>query len=109
MVGSGGVLAEITKDVAFRAPPLTREDVVEMLGELKCNALLDGYRGAAKADRPALEAAILRLAEVFEANPQISEIDVNPLIVLPEGQGVRAVDCLVVLKPCDQAGKATDA
>ncbi len=104
-MGSGGILAEMIGDITFRAPPVGRDDVAQMIDELKCAQLIEGYRGAPRADRAELEAAILRLSAVFAASPQIREFDINPLTVLPEGQGVRAVDCLVVQDQSDQSSE----
>ena len=70
-----------------------------MIGELKGSALLQGFRGRAKADVVALAAAIVAFSEmVLELDGRLVEAEINPLFVLPEGQGVRAGDGLAVLR-----------
>jgi len=92
-VGAGGVLVEMFQDVSFRLLPVTPAVVEAMLGELKSSVLLDGYRGAAPADRAALVAAVCTIGGFFlEKRSWLREIEVNPLTVLTAGRGVRAVD-----------------
>ena len=92
-VGAGGVLVELFRDVAFRLLPVTPAIVEAMLGEVKSAALLDGYRGAPPADMAALIAAVCAIGGFFLDNRSwLREIEINPLTVLPVGQGVRAVD-----------------
>ena len=97
LVGLGGTLTEVLRDTQLRVPPLTDQDAKDMLNGLRGAKLLEGYRGATGADRPAIEQAILRLAALVEACPRILEVDVNPLLALPPGQGVVAVDVRVRL------------
>ncbi len=96
-VGFGGILVEVLKDVAFRLPPVSPAEAEAMLRELRLFPLLQGVRGAPASDLPALVAAICRFswlaADLGEAP---FEVEVNPLIVLPQGRGVRVVDALVV-------------
>jgi acyl-CoA synthetase (NDP forming) len=97
MVGLGGIHVEVLRDVAFSPVPIGPDDALALLGELKGAALLDGVRGAAPADRAALSeliAAVSRFA-ADHAN-QIDEIDLNPVIVHPQGQGLTVVDALIV-------------
>ncbi len=92
-VGAGGVFVELLRDVAFRLLPVTPAIVEDMLGELKSAALLDGYRGAAPADKTALVAAVCAIGELFLENRSwLQELEINPLTVLAAGQGVRAID-----------------
>lgn len=84
-VGAGGTLVELLGDVAFRLPPLTDTDPDEMLSELRCARLLQGYRGSGPVDVAALRDAILRLAALLEICPEIREIDINPLKVGQSG------------------------
>lgn len=92
-VGAGGVLVELFKDVAFRLLPVTPNIVDDMLNEIKSVALLDGYRGAPPRDRAALVHAVCGVGEFFlEHRGWLAEIEINPLTVLAEGGGVRAVD-----------------
>ena len=98
LLGAGGVLAELTEDSAIRLLPLADRDAGEMIDELKITKLLSGYRGARKGDLEALEQAVLALATMAEAlGDRLVEAEINPLFVLPEGEGVAAADGLVVL------------
>jgi acetate---CoA ligase (ADP-forming) len=85
VVGLGGVAVEVLKDVAMRLLPLTREDVRAMLSEIKGAKLLRGHRGAPRADRDALVDAVMALAECVRSNPEIVEIEVNPLFAYEHG------------------------
>jgi acyl-CoA synthetase (NDP forming) len=95
-VGVGGVLTVIMNDVALRVLPVTRRDVEDMLDETRLSTLLAGVRGAPPADRAALVETILRLADVVATWPEGFELDLNPVTVLPNGQGVRALDAAYV-------------
>jgi succinyl-CoA synthetase beta subunit len=99
MVGLGGVTAELFKDVVYRPAPVSADEAASMLGVLKAAPLLNGFRGTAKADVSAaaeLIAQISQLAAQFEG--EIAEIELNPLLVHPAGEGVTIVDALVVRK-----------
>jgi len=94
--GSGGVLVELLEDSSLRLPPLSREDALEMIGETRGARLLRGFRGRPPADVAALAGALVRLSQLaLDLGDLIAALDVNPLMVLPAGQGVRAVDVLV--------------
>jgi acyl-CoA synthetase (NDP forming) len=93
--GAGGVLVELLKDVVVRITPLTDQDASEMIRSLKTFPLLNGYRGGARYDVTALEQLILRVGTLVEDIHEIGELDLNPVIVLPEGQGVSLVDARV--------------
>jgi acetyl coenzyme A synthetase (ADP forming)-like protein len=95
MCGLGGVAVEALRDVAFRPAPLSADDAEAMLGELRGKALLGAFRGREPADRAALVGALVALGAVAAAHPEIAECDVNPLILLDEGQGCVAVDVRV--------------
>ena len=84
--------------------PTTRDHVLQSLGGMKCAPLLEGFRGAEPADVGAAADVILRVAEMVERSPgSISELDINPLMVLAEGRGVVAADALVRLYEARQA------
>jgi acyl-CoA synthetase (NDP forming) len=89
----GGTLAELLNDASFRLHPLTTTDAASMISELKGARLLRGYRGAPAADEAALRDCVLRVSALLELCPEIVELDINPLRVLP--QGVRALDVRV--------------
>jgi acyl-CoA synthetase (NDP forming) len=95
--GAGGTATELLKDVSVRITPITRGDAERMVRELKTFPLLDGYRGAPKADVPALEDVLLRVSAMVDALPQIAEMDLNPLIVHTNGAVV--VDARIRLEP----------
>lgn len=97
--GLGGIFVELMRDVAFRINPLTDLDAVEMLSEVKSAKLLTGYRGAAGGDLEALQELLLRVSSLVEDHPQITEIDLNPVKVLPPGDGVIVVDTRMRLRP----------
>jgi len=83
--GAGGTAVELLKDVAVRITPLTDRDAAEMVRSLATFPLLDGYRGAPRADVAALEDLLLRVSALVEAHPQVAELDCNPVKVLPHG------------------------
>ncbi len=95
MFGLGGVLVEVLKDVAFRIVPLEPRDARQMVREIKGYPVLEGVRGQPPADVAALESLILKLSEFVEANPQIDELDLNPVFAYPDG--VIAVDARIVI------------
>ena len=98
MFGMGGVFVELFKDVAFRIAPLTMEDVPEMIRSTKAYQLLNGWRGGLTYDISAIEDVIMMISQLAIDNPQISEIEINPLRVFPDGQGSLALDCRMILK-----------
>jgi acyl-CoA synthetase (NDP forming) len=92
LAGLGGVQVEILRDVAFRITPVSDIDASEMIGSLRAAKLLDGFRGAPPVDRDAFAAVIQRLSALVEAFPELVELEVNPLVLLPRGQGAVALD-----------------
>jgi acyl-CoA synthetase (NDP forming) len=99
--GAGGTAAELLKDVAVRITPITDLDAREMVRALATFPLLDGYRGAPKADVPALEDLLLRVGAMVEAHPEVAEMDLNPVKVLEHGALV--VDARIRLETALQA------
>ncbi len=98
-VGLGGVWTELMKDACHALLPVSAADAEAMLRSLKGFKLLDGYRGAPKADVSAAARAIAALGEaVLAGGERLREVEVNPLLVLPAGKGAVAVDALVLLK-----------
>jgi acetate---CoA ligase (ADP-forming) len=99
MVGLGGITIELFKDVIYRPAPVSAAEASSMLGELKAAPLLNGFRGAAKADIPALSQLIAQISELASQwSREISEIEINPVLVHGQGKGVTIVDALVVGK-----------
>ncbi|MFH7595784.1 acetate--CoA ligase family protein [Streptomyces racemochromogenes] len=98
-VGLGGVLVEVLRDAAVRVPPFGEDQARTMLGELRGAALLDGVRGAPPADVDALVEVVLRVQRMaLELGDELSELDINPLMVLPRGQGAVALDALAICR-----------
>lgn len=98
-VGLGGVLVEVLNDAAVRVPPFGEAQARDMLGELRGQALLKGVRGAPPADVDALVEVVLRVQRMaLELDGDLAELDINPLMVLPRGQGAVALDALAVCR-----------
>jgi len=104
MFGTGGVLLELARDVAFGAVPLARWQAQAMIERTAAGRLLQGYRGASPADRESVVAALLALGRLAgDLGERVESIDVNPFVALPAGQGALALDALVVLRSPDGA------
>jgi len=99
MFGLGGVLVEILKDVAFRIVPLEKKDAREMIKEIKGYPVLEGYRGQEAVNINKLEDMILKISKFVEKNPQIKELDLNP--VFAYNDGAVAVDARIILGESD--------
>lgn len=97
VLGMGGVLAEIHRDLALRLAPVTEEEAGRMIEEVKGLAIIRGYRGLPRGDAAALARAVSAFSQLAHLEPRVAEAEVNPLIVKPEGEGVVAVDGLLVL------------
>jgi acetate---CoA ligase (ADP-forming) len=95
--GSGGFLVELLDDVVFRVLPLTDRDASEMIRSTRAYRLLKGYRGSLPADISAIEKLLLQLGTLAEAVLQIAEVDLNPVIVHPAGEGITLIDARVRL------------
>ena len=98
MLGLGGTYVEDFGKVVFRLPPLEPRDIDQMIDESGIGTILSGKRGRQEADRSALELTITCLSNLVQTLPQIEQIEINPLLVLDSGQGVVAVDSLVILR-----------
>jgi len=96
MLGLGGVWTEVYRDVVFRLAPLGREDVLEMVSELRGQILFKGFRGSKPVEMDVLGDWLIRLGWLALTYPQIREIDVNPLLVV-DGEPV-AVDATLLLR-----------
>jgi acetate---CoA ligase (ADP-forming) len=97
MVGLGGITTELFRDVVYRPAPVSAAEATAMLDELKAAPLLHGFRGAPKADVAALAELIAQLSLLAaRLREGVAEIEVNPVLVHPEGRGVTIVDALVV-------------
>jgi len=98
MFGLGGVWVDVMKDVSFRLAPLTRDDALEMISEVKGYPLLTGTRGAPPADIEALADIIQKVGQLAAEVPEIVEMDLNPVFVFDKGKGAVAVDARIVLR-----------
>jgi hypothetical protein len=97
MVGLGGMTTELFKDVAYRPAPVSPEAAAAMLSELKGAPLLDGFRGAPAADRVALSTLVARVSSIAVClREDLAEIELNPVLVHPVGQGLTIADALIV-------------
>ena len=97
--GLGGVYVELLKDVAFRLHPITDLDAAEMIRETKGFRLLEGYRNEPEGDVAALEEALQRISALITVMPELAEMDLNPVKVLPPGEGVSVVDARMRIEP----------
>ena len=99
LFGTGGVMVEVYNDVALRHCPITRGEAFAMIDEVKGAKLLRGFRGKPAADVDALADTLVNVSHLaLHLEGRLAELDINPLMVLPQGRGVKAVDALVVLR-----------
>jgi len=97
MFGLGGVFVEVMKDVSFRLAPFGQSEALSMIREIKGYAILQGARGAAPCDVDALADALVALSRLAHARRgALRSVEINPLLALPEGQGVLALDAVVI-------------
>ena len=98
MFGSGGIYAELIRDVTFKLHPITDMDAVEMIGSLKMSKLFEGYRGGPPSDVKAVQDLLLRVSAMVEDVPEIAELDLNPVNVRPREEGYWVIDARIVIK-----------
>jgi len=98
MFGSGGIYAELIKDVAIRLHPLTDLDAKELVVSIKMAKLFKGFRGSPPSDTQAIEDLLLRLSALVDDVPQIAELDFNPVKVMPRGQNYWIVDARIMVR-----------
>ena len=97
MFGLGGIFVEILKDVVFHLAPVSRDEALGMIGSIKTASLLRGARGMPVADVEALADAVVAVGRLIASCPQITELDINPIIVFEKGAGCAAVDARIVI------------
>jgi acetate---CoA ligase (ADP-forming) len=102
--GLGGIYVEVLRDVTFRLAPVRPLSARHMIESVRGFPMLQGVRGGPPGDLAALAEAIERVSQLAVERPEISELDLNPMIVRPEGEGVVAVDARVVLAPPSRGG-----
>jgi acetyltransferase len=98
MFGLGGIMVEVMKDVTFRLAPMWESSAANMISSIRAFDVLKGVRGAKPSDIGKIKECILRLSQMLVDNPEIKELDINPMIVLPEGEGAVVADCRIILK-----------
>ena len=96
MFGLGGIFVEILKDVTFRVAPIMKEDAAEMISEVKAYPLLKGYRNTPPADINSLTKLLINTSRLIIENPEIKELDLNPVIVYEKG--LKVVDARIILE-----------
>jgi len=96
MFGLGGIFVEVLKDVSFRLAPITRTDAEEMIREIRSYKILEGARGMPEADQKALVDILLKTSEMLMECPEISELDMNPVLVYEKG--AKIVDARIILE-----------
>jgi acyl-CoA synthetase (NDP forming) len=96
MFGLGGIFVELLKDVSFRVAPLTAEDAKEMITQLKAYPLLNGYRNTPPVDIDKLVAILCNTSRLVMDNPEIKELDLNPVMAYPKG--AKTVDARIILE-----------
>ncbi len=101
MFGLGGIFVEIFKDVSFRIAPIGRNNAHRMLRDVKVFSILDGFRGEPRTDVEALQENLVSLSDLVMDNPEIRELDINPLLVHREGQGATVADVRIILSEPD--------
>ncbi len=95
--GLGGIYVETLKDVTFRIAPFSAKEAEEMLAEIRAHTLLDGVRGQPPLDKQAIVSTLVRINQMVQDYPEIAELDINPLVVYPQGQGAIAIDMRLIL------------
>jgi acetyltransferase len=100
MFGMGGIQVEVLKDVSFRMAPLSEGDAARMVRAIRSLPMLTGFRGLPAADIAAIERLLLSVSQLALDLPEIEEMDLNPAIVYPEGQGVKVVDVRIKKQSC---------
>jgi len=107
MFGTGGILLELTRDVAFAPPGLSRDRAERLVDETRAGVLLGGYRGERAYDRDGVIEALVALGRLAaDLGNAIESVDINPFVALPQGQGAFALDALVVARDLHTEGQA---
>ncbi|MFC1917856.1 acetate--CoA ligase family protein [Chloroflexota bacterium] len=97
MFGSGGIYAELIQDIALKLHPITDTDAAEMISSLKMARIFEGYRGSPPSDIKALQNLLLRVSAMVEDIPEITELDLNPVTVMAQGDGCRVIDARIMV------------
>jgi acyl-CoA synthetase (NDP forming) len=105
MFGLGGIYVEVFRDVIFRIAPIHELSARHMIEAIKGVNLLRGFRGEPPSDINAIAQSLSRLSQLVTDFPEIEEMDINPLIVLPSGSGARVVDARIMISDENNAAK----
>lgn len=97
MFGLGGINVEVLKDVSFRVAPLSRREAAEMVREIRAYPLLSSFRGSTPSDEGGIVDGLLRISRLSQDFPEIQELDLNPVVVMPKGRGILAIDCRMTI------------
>ena len=108
MFGLGGIFVEVLGDVNFRLAPMSEMSADNMIGSIRSYKVLNGWRGKPPADIAALKDCILRMSQMVADHPEIQELDINPLIIYPKGQGCVVADGRMVLKSTIETKATTE-
>ncbi|MEM1983000.1 MAG: acetate--CoA ligase family protein [Sulfolobales archaeon] len=95
--GLGGIFVEVLRDVSFRIAPVEFEEAFEMVNEIKSSKILSGFRGSLPRDKKALAEVIVKLSKLVTENPEIREVDLNPVMVYEEGKGAKIADARFII------------
>lgn len=107
MFGLGGIFVEVLKDVTFRLIPLTEADAREMVMEIKAAKILEGIRGQPARDVDALVKIILDISRMVQENPEIRELDCNPVFLYEKGKGATVVDARILIEDSQPEATST--
>ncbi len=107
MFGLGGIFVEVLKDVTFRLIPLTEADAREMVMEIKAAKILEGVRGQPARDVDALVKIMLDISKMIQENPEIHELDCNPVFLYEKGKGATVVDARILIETSQPEGAPT--
>jgi acetyl-CoA synthetase (ADP-forming) len=98
MFGLGGIFVEIFKDVSYRVCPISQDEANKMIRSIKAFPLLDGYRGQPKADKEKIIDTLIKCCRLLIENPEIEQLDLNPIIVFEKSKGLMVVDARIILR-----------
>ena len=95
MFGLGGIFVEVMKDVALRVTPIDDDEAENMIADIRGARLLEGFRGQPRADKAALKKCLVTISRLLYDHPEITNLDINPMIVGDDGMGCVIVDAKI--------------
>jgi len=99
VVGTGGIMVEVIQDVTMRLAPVDEHEAIKMIDGLKCGRILGPFRGMKSANKDEIAQCVVKVSHLIHAFPRVQELDINPIMISDDGDGIVAVDARVVLKP----------